>query len=349
MPVERLARVLKIAGIQALYYSGAMGHRQRRVLRNKALVLMYHRVLSERERSQTASHPAIVVSVKTFERQMALLKERFNVLTLAQFADHVIRRVPFPDSSVLITFDDGWRDNCTNALPILRRYGLPAVVFLPAAFVGSRQLFWQETLVHLVLRAPAVLEAHPERATTALAVLAGSGLAAVLDTPAPRRRAAAISAVGRLKSEAPERRRELIEALSGALELPALGLSDVDAFVDFDQIQTMAGSGIAFGGHGVEHLLLTQVSDEQVCQEVSGSKEFLGKVGAPLPTFSYPNGFINARIADTVRSAGFTLAFTTKRGLVTCDDDPMHVGRLNVHEGVTSSPAMFLARMTGLF
>ena len=126
-----LKRLTKVTLAHLLYYSGALLLWKAIVMRNRAVVLMYHRVLTNEERRQSGSHPALVVERETFARQMALLKRRFSVLSVDELADRLEKKVPLPNSSVIITFDDGWRDNFTNALPILRYHTLPALVFLP--------------------------------------------------------------------------------------------------------------------------------------------------------------------------------------------------------------------------
>jgi peptidoglycan/xylan/chitin deacetylase (PgdA/CDA1 family) len=50
---------------------------------------------------------------------------------------HYVDGAPLPPSAVLITFDDGYRDNLENAVPILRRHGYPAVIFVPIGYVGE--------------------------------------------------------------------------------------------------------------------------------------------------------------------------------------------------------------------
>lgn len=350
MPGVSLPRTLKVAAVHLLYYTGIMGAWARWALRRKVLVLMYHRVLTDDEATRTASHPAIIVTSRTFDRQMALLKRRCRVLTLEQLADHFERKRPFPDFSVVITFDDGWRDNYTNALPILRRHGLPAIVFLPSAFIGTRRLFWQETLVHLLLIAAGRAQDDPSAWGRLSAVLAGPGLDQVLGLPEPDRRAGAIAAVSHLKSKTREARQALIDTLAAELGVGTCGLSEVDGFIGWDELREMSRSGIAFGGHGVDHLLLTQASADEMDEEILGSKAFLEeRIDATIPTFSYPNGYVNPVIVDKVRRAGYRLAFTTKRGLAECQDDPATIGRLNIHEGPTDSDAMFMARLVGLF
>ena len=81
---------------------------------------MYHRVLTRGRTSVGGSHPALVVERETFARsdggpEAALHRDVGRGVRRADGA-----KTPFPDSTCLITFDDGWRDNFTNALPSLQ-------------------------------------------------------------------------------------------------------------------------------------------------------------------------------------------------------------------------------------
>lgn len=84
---------------------------------------MYHHVLS-RESS-------IASSIDDFEKQMKFLHDNnWKTLTSEEFYLFKTSKIKVPKKSVLITFDDGWRDNFVNAYPILRKYGLKATMFL---------------------------------------------------------------------------------------------------------------------------------------------------------------------------------------------------------------------------
>jgi peptidoglycan/xylan/chitin deacetylase (PgdA/CDA1 family) len=96
-------------------------------------VLMYHKVNDVQGNSVT-------VPVGQFDEQMAQLKEFGYVpVSLDQVLAHYLDGAKLPPGAVLITFDDGYRDNLANAVPILRRYGFPAVLFVPIGFLGSRR------------------------------------------------------------------------------------------------------------------------------------------------------------------------------------------------------------------
>jgi len=96
-------------------------------------VLMYHKV---------NDRPANRLSVPTsvFDEQMGHLREAgYEVVSLDAVLDHYTGGNALPPRAVLITFDDGYRDNLEHALPVLQRYGYPAVVFVPIGFVGERR------------------------------------------------------------------------------------------------------------------------------------------------------------------------------------------------------------------
>jgi len=347
---QRLSYGLKRAVAHLLYASGLLQLRQAMALRNRAVVLMYHRVLTSDERRTAGSHPALVVDRETFARQMALLKKRFVVLSIAEFAAHIQQRRPFPSSSCIVTFDDGWRDNYENALPILAALGIPSLIFLPMNFIGERRVFWQEALVQLLRQAVLQVRREPVRRAALDALLSPVGLASVLDETAADPTATVIAAVTGQKGLTRETVEELVARLAGLIGVPVDDLANTDGFIDWPQVHAMARQGVTFGGHGVDHLLLTHVSDAQADREIEGSKAALDeKLREPVPTFSYPNGYWTPRVAEKVKSVGYRLAFIAQGGPVTCEDDPWTLRRVNIHEAVTDTEPLFLARLVGLF
>jgi len=116
---------------------GAVDGAARRTLR----VLMYHKVNDVPENSVT-------VPPGLFDEQMAQLAELgYRPVSLDDVLAYYLDGAPLPAGAVLITFDDGYRDNLENALPILERHGYPAVVFVPIGYLdGQRPLPHDEHL-----------------------------------------------------------------------------------------------------------------------------------------------------------------------------------------------------------
>ena len=73
-----------------------------------------------------------------FEKQLAYLKKRgFVFYTASEMIGHYRERAAFPPMGITLTFDDGWKDNYTNAFPILRRLGIKATIFLVPSCIGQ--------------------------------------------------------------------------------------------------------------------------------------------------------------------------------------------------------------------
>lgn len=102
-------------------------------------ILMYHRVSAEPD------IPGLTVTPAQFERQLAFLKRRgYQGINLSQLADSLEGKISLPDRAVVITFDDGYQDNYTQAWPLLKKYGYSATIFLVSDFVGQDSSFDRE-------------------------------------------------------------------------------------------------------------------------------------------------------------------------------------------------------------
>jgi len=110
-------------------------------------VLMYHRldVLNAKERRNRLLRD-LTVSPENFAKQMKYLEDQgFTVLSARDVAAAVRDHEPLPGRSVVVTFDDGYEDAYAHALPILRKYGIPATIFLVTSSVGEPgHLSWAE-------------------------------------------------------------------------------------------------------------------------------------------------------------------------------------------------------------
>lgn len=103
-------------------------------------VLSYHNFSPDRSTNR------MTVTQAAFEEQMKFLKEKgYRVITLKQFLDFLNFKAQIPKKSVVITIDDGWRSVYDIALPILKKYGYPATLFVYTdLIVGSQKtLSWE--------------------------------------------------------------------------------------------------------------------------------------------------------------------------------------------------------------
>ena len=114
-------------------------------LRNNYLVpiLMYHYIVPDAPKSDR-----LTISPRQLERQMRFLRNNhYNIVALEAIADLIRDKKKIPPKTVAITFDDGKKDNFTEAFPILKKYNIPATMFIIVDQVGRPQgdkMNWQE-------------------------------------------------------------------------------------------------------------------------------------------------------------------------------------------------------------
>jgi peptidoglycan/xylan/chitin deacetylase (PgdA/CDA1 family) len=127
-------------------------------------------------------------------------------------------------------------------------------------------------------------------------------------------------------------------------------LSDLpDVFITWDEARTMARDGLVFGPHGKSHNLLTVIKSQESEKEITESKELLEKeLGTTAYAFSYPNGNYNDTVLSIVKKQGCLVAFGTEKGFVSASDSPYTIKRVNIHEDMTKTVPMFLARIAGI-
>src|SRR5262249_60690614 len=83
-----------------------------------------------------------------FARQVEYLARHYTLLPLSEVIDRLAQDRPLPRSPAVLTFDDGFRNVLTTALPVLQRHPAPATVFLVTGLMGTRQPAWPHRLFH---------------------------------------------------------------------------------------------------------------------------------------------------------------------------------------------------------
>jgi peptidoglycan/xylan/chitin deacetylase (PgdA/CDA1 family) len=77
------------------------------------------------------------VKAETFEEQIKYISKKYQLLTYQEFCDVLEGNKELLKDGILVTFDDGFYDNYTNAFPILKKYNVPAVIFVTTSYVGG--------------------------------------------------------------------------------------------------------------------------------------------------------------------------------------------------------------------
>ncbi len=142
------------SGTQAFTASVAGAERLSRWRPEVLSVLTYHRVDDPARCPHLA--PGLIGATPTqFEEQVALLASRYRPVSMAEVLEASSGGAPLPPRSVLVTFDDAYRDFDRHAWPVLRRHGVPVTMFVPTAYPDHPDLrFWWDRLHAAIQAAP---------------------------------------------------------------------------------------------------------------------------------------------------------------------------------------------------
>lgn len=104
-----------------------------------APILAYHHIALKRPQN------SYYVSPEIFDQQMQWLKDNnYHVVSFDQFYEAAMGRGKLPPKPIILTFDDGNRDNYTNAFPILKKYGYTATFFIKLNNANKGGMSWKE-------------------------------------------------------------------------------------------------------------------------------------------------------------------------------------------------------------
>src|SRR5262245_24688944 len=93
-------------------------------------ILTYHRINNDNDQFFTG------MRVDIFEKHIEYLSNYYNILSLEDMIN-CMKSNDIKDNAIVITFDDGYKDVYLNAYPILRRYSVPATIFLPTSCIDT--------------------------------------------------------------------------------------------------------------------------------------------------------------------------------------------------------------------
>lgn len=288
---------------------------------NGVVVLTYHRI------GDPAGSPldrnVFSATADEFDAQISFLKQESDIVRPGDIPE-LIRR---PGRHVMITFDDGYRDNFDLAFPVLSAHGVPATFFLCTGFLDGQVMAWWDEIAWLVRSSP----------------LREIRLLPWLETPirvGPLETDAAIQTVlARYKSLPTLAAQEMLAALRDRCGSPALdaGITDT-VWMTWAMAREMAAAGMEIGGHTVTHPLLGRLDAAAQQAEIAGGQHRIAEeLGRPATAFAYPVGSADAFDETTksaVADAGFRLAFSFHGGYARAAAwDPFDIPRTYIATG----------------
>jgi peptidoglycan/xylan/chitin deacetylase (PgdA/CDA1 family) len=292
---------------------------------NRLLTLIYHRVLAEPD----PMFPQELTSIQ-FDWQMSLIRRHCYVLPLAE-AIEALRTKTLPPRAVAVTFDDGYKDNYSVALPILQRHAVPSTFYVTTSFLDGG-IMWNDAVTESV-----------RRTLHAKLNFSDLGLGIVVPGKHRDRGSLAENLITRLKHLAPADRQSRVASVvdrCGAA-LPK------DLMMSTGEVRNLHAAGMQIGAHTRTHPILETLDADAVREEIVDSRSELERItGAAVTTFAYPNGRpgedYGKRERDLVDALGFMCAASTRWGVADTRTDIFQLPRFTPWD---DSPNRWLARL----
>lgn len=316
-------------------------------------ILMYHHIIAP-ESSALPLQPGMFVRPETFAQQMEYLAATCSVLPLAELLLQIEAKAQIPPRTVVITFDDGWRDNYEFAYPVLKEHQLPATIFLPTAFIETTALFWTDSLG---LQLKALYEntsrwnvPTPQTTNTSNSFVERNLVTQLTHLHDATDESGFLSAlegtISLCKALSPEQRSEILQRIA-ALANSFTRTSAQRHFLNWDEIREMASQRITFGSHSHAHGFFTEQTDEALRADIEISRKALNDhLSSSSAVFCYPGGEFSENSQHVLAQSGIAHAVTTQR-TSDLENKPALLGRIGIHEDVSNTPALFAYRVWG--
>jgi peptidoglycan/xylan/chitin deacetylase (PgdA/CDA1 family) len=287
---------------------------RRKLTRSQIAILMYHRVCPKQD--NWSLEP---LSPPSFEKQIEYFCRNYEIIPLEKLAQYIRQQKALPKKAVVITFDDGYKDNYLHAYPILKRHGVPATIFLATGYIATGKLLWWDKVSYIIH--------HTTVSRLELGELGDYSLQSELDKLQTR-----YIVTKRLNGVPEETKNLLIDKLADISQVEIPPDLARELVLSWEEIKEMNNNGVSFGAHSVSHPILTNIPLEQARYEIVQSKQAIEtRLGQEVTAFAYPDGEFNDSLDRVVRESGYACAVTTTPVLLTPRSDPYQLGRIGVY------------------
>ena len=343
---KNILKLIKIFLSLVFYYLGLVAIIRFLFGQKGIRILAYHKIETNEFDDLNMSIP-----VSDFEVQIKYLSEHYHVVSLLDYLRSIQTRKKIKKNMVIITFDDGYKDNYTNAFSIVKKYSIPITIFLTVIPISTGQSLWYEVIVHLIKNSM-IKELD----------LSNYGMGQIILKSSSDKQVAIYQIVNKAKTMPENQRQNLIDCLRRKLIIEDNNNQNNDdmenLMLSWDEIREMKNHGVTFGSHTMSHPILTQIPFETAEMEIKKSKYIIEKeLGEKISLFTYPNGGpedFNEDIINIIRKSGFSCACSLIPGVVKTGDNLFTLNRIGVDKDFIGkkkfiTKALFATEMAGIF
>ena len=270
------------------------------------------------------------LSCSKLEEYLKILSKRYRFISLIDAVEMLQGKKPLQPYSMVLTFDDGYRNNLTHALPILRRFNAPATFFLPTGFINKPRPFWFDRLDYVIQ--------HTHENDNEVNI---GSFRMRLDNSSREKLSKSYEKFRRVAKEQHMSDIEFVrqmEQLAARLEKKTgRALSDIhevdnnSAVMTWEQIKESSDDDVSIGSHTVDHIRLDLVDTETARDQLVRSKRDIEThIVKPCLCLAYPNGDYSEQMIKIAKECGYHCCVTTDEGINRQGDDVFKLRRINL-------------------
>lgn len=301
---------------------------------NRIPCLMYHEVLPD----SIDAGLWTVVRESDFDQQLQHLRRHYTPISIEEAIDEYRIHKRWPSGAVLVTFDDGYRGNLENALPVASSRHVPITVFVATKWVQDGGRHWFDKLmVYLLYSGGTRIDLRDH----------GGEIYSIKKAADTETWWNDVSQVLEKIKQLPEEDRrvfvdQIVTRHEKTFPVNLLAPLTVEELRELDTSPL-----VTIGAHSHSHEILTGIPREQALQSIVFSRDLLKQwLGSEIKHFAYPNGNFNQETKELLRDLDFTSAVTTEARLWNVDDDFLSLPRIGV--GRFDPAGFFRSRVAGL-
>jgi len=282
-----------------------------------SIVLIYHHIFKD---TGDIIFPGVTEQV--FKKQVEYLTQRFDLVPFEKIIGGLQNGMKFSRIPVALTFDDGFQDNFSLALPILKRNCAPATFFVTTDHISTGNMIWTEEMRTLF---------SGEITPKSISMPFSHSVEFPLRDRKEKYRAL-FSLLCALKNMEEGQKESALDKIKELLDQPPdLRHDSQSTMMSWEMVKECLESGVTIGSHGQTHAIATGIAPNRFQQEVKCSKgEIEVQTGTTCLYYAYPNGTrgdFNDRTKKILMDAEYEAAVTTIDGVVKKTDDPFELKR----------------------
>lgn len=273
------------------------------LFKGKGCVLMFHRVINSKKELTNDRFLKLAISKSDFEKKIKFLTKNYKIISLDDFVSHL--KSDSNDFCISLTFDDGYKDNLLNVVPIINKYKIPITIFVCTGFVNRTVNAWWYQINEILLKRNFIKYSF-------------EGKTFNFNLSSEKKKIYFLNYVLKKYFDLPIKKKlKFLNVITSSIKI-----KNSKHFLNWKELKLLSKNPlVTIGAHTASHPCLASLNNKQLNSEILLSKNLLEKkIGKIVNYFSYPYGnkiSASKREYNFVKESNFLAAFTTRRGIPT--------------------------------